>query len=51
MERADLREYATDAIKFWEPWRRVFHGQHSNEVVGLLLADATQEDQAVAKSG
>jgi hypothetical protein len=21
MEKSDIREYATDAIKFWEPWR------------------------------
>ena len=25
MERSDLREYATDAIKFWEPWRIVYN--------------------------
>lgn len=25
MERSDLREYATDAIKFWEPWRVVYN--------------------------
>ena len=25
MERADLREYATDAIKFWEPWRLLYN--------------------------
>lgn len=25
MERADLREYATDAIKFWEPWRILYN--------------------------
>jgi len=25
MERSDLREYATDAIKFWEPWRILYN--------------------------
>jgi hypothetical protein len=25
MERADLREYVTDAIKFWEPWRILYN--------------------------
>jgi hypothetical protein len=25
MEGTDLREYATDAIKFWEPWRLVYN--------------------------
>jgi hypothetical protein len=25
MERADLREYVTDAIKFWEPWRLLYN--------------------------
>jgi hypothetical protein len=25
MERADLREYATDAIKFWERWRLLYN--------------------------
>jgi ABC-type nickel/cobalt efflux system permease component RcnA len=25
VERTDLREYATDAIKFWEPWRIVYN--------------------------
>ena len=25
MERANLREYATDAIKFWEPWRLLYN--------------------------
>ena len=25
MERADLRDYATDAIKFWEPWRLLYN--------------------------
>ena len=25
METSNLREYATDAIKFWEPWRIVYN--------------------------
>lgn len=25
MERSELREYATDAIKFWEPWRILYN--------------------------
>ncbi|HKF03924.1 MAG TPA: hypothetical protein VKB49_16505 [Candidatus Sulfotelmatobacter sp.] len=25
MERTDLREYLTDAIKFWEPWRILYN--------------------------
>ena len=25
MNRDDLREYATDAIKFWEPWRLIYN--------------------------
>jgi hypothetical protein len=25
MERSDLREYLTDAIRFWEPWRVVYN--------------------------
>ena len=25
MERAELREYVTDAIKFWEPWRLLYN--------------------------
>ncbi len=25
MDRADLREYATDAIKFWESWRLLYN--------------------------
>jgi len=25
MDRADLREYVTDAIKFWEPWRLLYN--------------------------
>jgi hypothetical protein len=25
VERADVREYATDAIKFWERWRLVYN--------------------------
>jgi len=25
MERTDLREYATDAIKFWEPCRILYN--------------------------
>jgi len=25
MERTDLREYLTDAIKFWEPWRLLYN--------------------------
>jgi hypothetical protein len=25
MERSDLREYVTDAIKFWEPWRILYN--------------------------
>ena len=25
MERSDLREYVTDAIKFWEPWRLLYN--------------------------
>lgn len=25
MERGDLREYLTDAIRFWEPWRVVYN--------------------------
>jgi hypothetical protein len=25
MERSELREYVTDAIKFWEPWRIVYN--------------------------
>jgi hypothetical protein len=25
MKRANLREYATDAIKFWEPWRLFYN--------------------------
>jgi|SRR5215813_3018787 len=25
MERSNLREYATDAIKFWEPWRIIYN--------------------------
>ena len=25
MERTDLREYVTDAIKFWEPWRLLYN--------------------------
>ena len=25
MERIELREYVTDAIKFWEPWRLLYN--------------------------
>ena len=25
MERVELREYVTDAIKFWEPWRLLYN--------------------------
>ena len=25
MDRANLRDYATDAIKFWEPWRLLYN--------------------------
>jgi len=25
MDQSDLREYATDAIKFWEPWRMLYN--------------------------
>jgi hypothetical protein len=25
MEKGELREYLTDAIKFWEPWRLVYN--------------------------
>lgn len=25
MERTDLREYLTDAIRFWEPWRILYN--------------------------
>ena len=25
MDRGDLREYATDAIKLWEPWRILYN--------------------------
>ena len=25
METSNLREYATDAIKFWEPWRILYN--------------------------
>ncbi len=25
MEKADLRDYATDAIRFWEPWRLLYN--------------------------
>jgi hypothetical protein len=25
MERSELREYLTDAIKFWEPWRLLYN--------------------------
>ena len=25
MEKSELRDFATDAIKFWEPWRLVYN--------------------------
>src|ERR1700720_3236324 len=25
MEKSDIREFATDAIKFWEPWRLFYN--------------------------
>jgi hypothetical protein len=38
MNSADLREYATDAIKFWEPWRIAYNLALATIVVIYFMA-------------
>ena len=37
MDRADLRDYSTDAIRFWEPWRLLYNLALASVVVTYFI--------------